>query len=202
MSMSHAATLESRQPRSKMRIRAAAAAAIPVIAAALLIVSLAFPYWHMTLYAPQYPEALRARVYLTHAAGDIREISLLNHYVGLGGLEWLAQTERRFAIPIVLATAGALIGSMFIRRLRLVLRLPALLFPIGVAADLAYWLWRFGHTIDPSAPIRIVPFMPALLGRGTVVQFTTMSYFGIGFVLAVGAAVLAAYDLWAGWNKR
>lgn len=200
MSASHVATLETREAMSAIRGRARTAT--PFMAAALLIASLALPYWHMTLYAPQYPGGLRARVYLTRATGDIQEISNLNHYVGLTGLEWLAPTERRLAIPVVLVTAGALLAPTSIRRLRLMLRLPMLLFPVGVAADLAYWLWRFGHTLDPSAPIRIDPFMPALLGRGTVMQFTTASFFGIGFGLALGAAVLAAYDLRAGARAR
>lgn len=196
MSASSVAALEIRRPKSA--VRGPAGAAIPFLAAALLIVSLAFPYWQMTLYAPQYPEGLRARVYLTRATGDIQEISNLNHYVGLTGLERLALTERRLAVPAVLLTAAVMLSSMYIHRLRLVLRLPVFLFPVGVASDLAYWLWRFGHTIDPSAPIRIDPFMPALLGRGSIMQFTTVAFFGIGFVFSLGAAALAAYDLRAG----
>lgn len=196
MSASSVAALEIRRPKSA--VRGPAGSAIPFLAAALLIVSLAFPYWQMTLYAPQYPGGLRARVYLTHATGDIQEISNLNHYVGLTGLERLALTERRLAVPAVLLTAAIMLSSMYIHRLRLVLRLPVFLFPVGVTSDLAYWLWRFGHTIDPSAPIRIDPFMPALLGRGSLMQFTTVAFFGIGFVFSLGAAVLAAYDLRAG----
>lgn len=175
--------------------------AIPMIAAMLLIGSLFLPYWHMRLYAPQYPGGLRARIYLTHASGDIQEISNLNHYVGLPGLEWLAPTERRLAVPLVFATAAALLVSMYARRLRVLLRLPGILFPIGMIVDLAYWLWRFGHTIDPAAPIRIDPFMPELLGRGGVMQFSTSAFFGLGFFLALCASVLVAYDLWVGRRR-
>lgn len=196
MSVSSVATLQARDERSAA-IHSRWRIAIPYIAAALLVGSLAFPYWQMTLYAPQYPEGLRAWVYLTHAAGDSDEISALNHYVGLGRLDAMAQAERQVSIPLVLMTAVALIVSVSLRRLRLILRLPVFLFPVGFAADLAYWLWRFGHSIDASAPIRIDPFMPALLGRGSVMQFSTGAFFGIGFAMALGAAVLAAYDLWA-----
>lgn len=42
------------------------------LAAIVLGASLALPYWHMTLLAPQYPGGLRVVIYLTKLAGDIQ----------------------------------------------------------------------------------------------------------------------------------
>jgi copper chaperone NosL len=171
------------------------AAGLPVLAAALLLLSLLFPYWRMTLFAPQYPGGLTAYVYLTHAAGDADEISNLNHYIGMTRLEDAAPLERMFAVPMVGIAAAALAVSALLPRWRLALRIPAIAFPVGMVADLGYWLWRFGHTLDPAAPIDVDPFMPALVGRGEVMQFSTSAMFGLGFFLALAAAALAIYDL-------
>jgi len=173
--------------------------ALPLAAAALLLLSLLVPYWQVILFAPQYPGGLRAYVYLTHVGGDAQEISTLNHYIGMPGLEAAAPLERRLAIPLFVLAATALLLSAYARPLRarwlrLLLRLPAGLLPVGVVADLTYWLWWIGHTIDPAAPIRIEPFMPVILGRGRIMQFGTIAWFSAGFFLAVAAAVLALYD--------
>jgi hypothetical protein len=172
---------------------------VPLAAAALLLLSLAFPYWQVTLFAPQYPGGLRAYVYLTHVGGDAQEISSLNHYIGMAGLDRAAPLERRLAIPLILLSVAALLVSAYVRPvggrwLRFLFRLPAALLPVGVVADLTYWLWWIGHVIDPTAPIRIEPFMPTIIGRGTVMQFATFATFGVGFFLALAAAGLAIED--------
>ncbi len=172
---------------------------LPLLAAVLLVLSLAFPYWQVTLYAPQYPGGLRARVYLTHVGGDAQEITTLNHYIGMPGLDAAAPLERRLAVPLVLLAAALLLLGAGPRPAgrwpRLLLSLPAVLLPAAVLVDLAYWLWWMGHTIDPAAPIRIEPFMPTIVGRGAVMQFSTSATFGAGFFLALAAAGLSLYDL-------
>lgn len=167
-----------------------------IVAAALLAVSLAVPYWQLTLYAPQYPGGLRALVYLTHVAGDAQEISNLNHYIGMKALDEAAPVERALAIPVVLLF-GALAVVSGTRRgaWRWLLRLPLVLFPLGFFADLSAWLWYYGHSMDPAAPIRLEPFMPVVLGRGVIAQFQTVASFHVGFYLALAASLLALYDL-------
>lgn len=70
-----------------------------------------------------------------------------------------------------------------------------MLFPLGFFADLSAWLWYYGHSMDPTAPIRLEPFMPVVLGRGVIAQFRTVAQFHVGFYLALGASLLALYDL-------
>jgi hypothetical protein len=164
-------------------------------AAVLLGLSLLLPYWRITLFAPQYPGGLRASVYLTKVGGDAAEIGILNHYIGMKPLEQAAPLERRFAVPIVLGGVLAVAASPFLGRLGPLLQAPAVVFPLGVAADLAFWMWRFGHALDPSAPIRVEPFMPAILGKGGVMQFSTHAMFSWGFFLSAITAGLALYNL-------
>lgn len=168
---------------------------LPIVAAVLLVVSLFFPYWQMTLDAPQYAGGLGVSVYLTHVTGDTHEINLLNRYIGMKSLDEAARLERAVAVPTVLLFAAALVLSARVRRFRWILRLPAITFPIAVPLNIAYWLWLFGHSMDPAAPIHLEPFMPAILGSGGIAQFATWAMFGPGFFLALAAAALAVYDL-------
>lgn len=165
------------------------------VAAALLGLSLLLPYWRLTLYAPQYPGGLRADVYLTKVAGEASEIDILNHYIGMKSLTLAAPIERRIAVPLVLGGVAAVGSAPLLGRWGLLLQAPAVVFPLGVMGDLTYWLWRFGHSLDPSAPIRLEPFMPTVIGRGTVMQFATEAMFGAGFLLAAGTAALALYNI-------
>ncbi len=182
--------------RSRKRGRGAGGIRWPLIAAGLLVGSLVLPYWQLVLYAPQYPGGLRALVYLTHVAGDVQEIDLLNHYIGMKPLEEAAPLERAVAVPVVLVFAALAVASgTRTGPWRWLLRLPLVLFPLGFVADLAAWLWFYGHSMDPSAPMRLEPFMPVLLGRGTVAQFTTVAQFHVGFYVALLASLLSLFDL-------
>jgi len=172
------------------------------VAAAMLGLSLLLPYWRITLFAPQYPGGLRAAVYLTKVSGESSEISILNHYIGMKPLEDAAPLERRFAVPIVLAGVLAVAASPLLGpRAGRLLQAPAVLFPAGVIADLAFWMWKFGHSLDPSAPIRIEPFMPAIIGRGAVMQFSTYAMFSGGFFLSAATALIALHNLFH-WSRR
>lgn len=169
---------------------------VPVAAAGLLVASLFMPYWQLVLYAPQYPGGLRAVVYLTHVSGDAQEISNLNHYIGMKALEDAAPLERSLAVPTVLLFAGlAVLSAALPGGWRWVLGLPLVLFPLGFLADLSAWLWYYGHSMDPAAPIRLEPFMPVVVGRGVVAQFKTMATFQWGFYLSVAASLLMLYQL-------
>src|SRR4051794_34514915 len=55
------------------------------------------PWWKFTLYAPQYPHGLRLQIALTGLAGDVHEIDMLNHYIGMQHLTQAAPIERAYA---------------------------------------------------------------------------------------------------------
>ena len=165
---------------------------LPLLAALLIVGSLPFAYWHLELHAPQYPRGLNVRIWVDHVEGDIKEIDGLNHYIGMAPLDEGGELERRislFAIPLV-AAAGALAA---IRRRRFWLfALPAIALPAIFVGDLFFWLYKFGHELDPTAALSssIGEFTPMLLGPGRVAQFRTTSSFGPGFYLALLGAIL------------
>lgn len=131
--------------------------------------------------------------------GDVKEIDGLNHYIGMPKLEEAGTMERSFSIIAISALALLLMAATFIHSpLAGVLALPALLYPAVFLADLFYWLYTYGHSLDPKAPLSsaIKPFTPVLLGTGRIGQFTTTASVDTGFYLAVRGSLVIVIGLY------
>jgi hypothetical protein len=168
-------------------------------AALLLIVSLLLPYWVLKLSAPQFPKGLTVTAYVNRLTGDVGELEGLNHYVGLGSFQDAATFERSIAIAAIIMLAGLLIAAFLIHsRWVLILVLPALLFPFIFLIDLQFWLWDFGHHLDPAAPLAkaVGEFTPPIFGPAEIAQFDTLALPGIGLILAFIASGLIAAGLY------
>lgn len=168
-------------------------------AALLLMASLLLPYWVLKLSAPQFPEGLTVRAYVNRLEGDVGELEGLNHYVGLGSFQDAATFERSIAIAAIIVLAGLLVAALVIHsRWVLVLVAPALLFPIIFLIDLQFWLWDFGHHLDPAAPLAkaVGEFTPPIFGPAEIAQFDTLALPGPGLILATIASVLVAVGLY------
>lgn len=158
----------------------------------LLGVSAALPYWQIKIKAPQYPKGLFLTLHINRMEGDVREIDLLNHYIGMKPLEKGAEMERRLAVPGLVLLGACLILAVFLpKRWAWWALLPVSLFPWLFAGDLFYWLYDYGHHLYPKAPLKIPAFMPPLLGDGKIAQFQAHADFGPGFYLSVLAGALA-----------
>ena len=62
-----------------------------LVATALLLATYLLPLWNLTMFAPQYPDGLQLDIYTYRLEGgnrgqDIKEINLLNHYIGMKDL--------------------------------------------------------------------------------------------------------------------
>ena len=168
-------------------------------AAMLLMVSLLLPYWVLQLSAPQFPDGLTITAYVNRLEGDVNELEGLNHYVGLGSFQDAATLERQIAVVAILVLAGLLLAALLVHsRWVVLLVLPTLLFPFIFLIDLQYWLWDFGHHLDPAAPLAaaVGEFTPPILGPASIAQFDTLALPGIGLILAFIATGLTAAGLW------
>lgn len=160
--------------------------------AILFFSSFFFPFWKFTLHAPQYPDGLSIKLYLNRVVGDVTEIDILNHYIGMKKLIEAAKFERRIALWGLLLASFGLFGFIFSGRKSMSLfPLIPLFFLFVFIGDLFFWLYKYGHELDPNAPIRIQPFTPVLFGKGKVGQFETVASFGIGFYIVIISLVLA-----------
>lgn len=191
-----------RVPRDELRRRTTRYLLPTVLllaAGALLAVSYLQPYWRMTLHAPQYPKGLHVQAYLNRLEGDVREIDGLNHYIGMRPLNDAARLERETSAMLITVVAGLLVAAILIHsRWAALAALPGLLFPIGFLADLQYWLASFGTNLDPTAALSssIKPFVPPVLGVGTIGQFRTEAVPGPGLWLATAAALVILVALY------
>ncbi|MBL8874638.1 MAG: cytochrome C [Phycisphaerae bacterium] len=164
-----------------------------MLARALLLISIFFPYWHMELEAPQYPDGLFLTAYVNHLTGDVREIDGLNHYIGMRPLGEAAAFERAASVWMIIAMFFLVEGAAVIHsKWAVLLALPAITFPIGFIVDLHFWMRTFGLNLNPSAPLSssVKPFIPTVIGEGGIGQFKTYAEFGAGYWLAVGSALL------------
>lgn len=173
-------------------VRGERGAGLFAAAVGLLVLSVLLPYWTLHLSAPQYPQGLDVKVYLTHVGGDVAEVDELNHYIGMAPLAEAAPVERRLSlVGVGIAVLLLLLVRYTGRRVAWVLVIPVVLLPAIFAVDLFTWLVRYGHSLSPAAPIHLDPFTPPLLGSGIVGQFQVRAAFGPGWYLAVLAAALA-----------
>jgi hypothetical protein len=166
--------------------------------ALVLMVSILLPYWRLELMAPQFPDGLVVEAFVNRLQGDVVELEGLNHYVGLGSFDDAAVFERSIAVAGIVGLAGLLVAGLIIHsRWVLLFTLPALLFPLIFVVDLQWWLWRFGHNLDPLAPFAaaVGEFTPPIFGPAEIAQFDTMALPGPGLILAIGASGLIAYGL-------
>ncbi len=168
-------------------------------AALLLMVSLLLPYWILRLQAPQFPDGLVVRAYVNRLEGDVQILEGLNHYVGMPSFEHGAVLERSVSIIAIVVLAGLLLAAFFIHsRWVVLLALPAVLFPLAFLADLQFWLWRYGHSLDPRAPLAnaVGEFTPPIFGPAKIAQFHTLALPGPGLILATIASVLVGFGLY------
>ncbi|MBI4425464.1 MAG: hypothetical protein HY554_17165, partial [Elusimicrobia bacterium] len=173
-------------------------AALGLVAGVLLAASAFLPYWQARLFAPQYREGLTATMYLHKVGGDLQEIDLLNHYVGMASLGSLAVWERRLALPglallVLLCLVAFRQGCPAPSWLKVA---PVAAFPFIFVADMKFWMiWATTH-LDKTAPLKLKPFAIPVLGVGKVAQFRSELGPMPGFGLAVLAALLLLAGLW------
>lgn len=173
-----------------------------VIAAALLGGALLLPLWKLELVAPQYPTGLVMHAYGYKFADDpgtyyddMREINGLNHYIGMKPIEEV--TEMKLFIPGVAALIIATVLAGFIgwkgRLARGLIIAGYWFMPLFFVADLQYWLYHFGHTMDPEAALNMGDFTPKVWGTTKVWNFHSETRFEMGFYFMILAALVMTF---------
>ncbi|HEY3381586.1 MAG TPA: hypothetical protein VGK32_07450 [Vicinamibacterales bacterium] len=185
-----------------------------VLAAVLLVAVYIFPLWNLTMFAPQYPDGLRMDIYSYKLDGgnrgqDVKEINVLNHYIGMKDLVTDDFTEFKW-LPFVV---GAL-GLLFLRAAvhgtmsQLVDVIVLYLYFAGFAIwSFAFKMYSYGHSLAPTAAVKVPAFMPPMFGYKQLANFEVYSYpaaasYALGLV--VPALLLALFLAWrsAGRARR
>ena len=184
---------------------------ILMIAGSLLLLGLfAFPLWNITLEAPQYPIPLGMDIHINKFADtnefDIKNINLMNHYVGM---QYIPETIPEFEIfPIVIGIMillGVLIG--FIGKYKWFLAWFVLMSFLGIAGMYDFYLWEYdyGHNLDPKAIMNfknpdgsVMGFQPPLFGTKLILNFTAHSYPRTGAYFMFGGMLLTFIAFFVG----
>ena len=180
----------------------------PLLALLALALALSFagPLWHIRMVAPQYPRGLDLYIHSYKVDGgnegrDVKEINTLNHYIGMrpierAGLKDLDWIPFAFGLLVLLTLRVAAIGDV---RSLIDLGVITAYVSLFALARFLLQLWSFGHDLDPEAPFRVDPFMPAFFGRKQIANFATEAWPGMGSVLvgvyAVGVLGVLGFHL-------
>ena len=163
--------------------------AASVAAAGLVALSAVLPLWSLTMRAPQYPKGLKLEAFGTGMVGDLRELNILNHYIGMPPIEAPALETAVYPYGIAALVVLCLLAPAhrWMRRLAIVATAAT---PLLILIDLQWRLYTFGHTLDPHAPIRLKPFTPLVIGTSSMGNFVSTGMISTGLVCLVAAAVL------------
>lgn len=175
-----------------------------LIAAGLFIFSLFFPWWRMDFFAPQYPEGLDIIVYPDEVTGDIDIINNLNHYIGMKEFNTESFPELKFLKYIVYVFVVLTLIVAFTRN-KLYLYILTALLAIGGAVgliDMHFWLKEYGTNLDPNAAMYLDPFVPPIIGKNQIANFTTYSKFGLGGYILGVIFIIFVVCLWIERSKK
>ena len=178
-----------------------------LVAALLLVPTYLLPLWKLTMFAPQYPQGLYLDIHSYKLEGgnkgqDVKEINILNHYIGMKDLTTEDFTEFKW-MPFVIGMLALLFLRAIVHgRLGDLLDVAVLYVYFGLFSlwSFAYKLYSYGHNLAPTASVKVPPFMPPVFGHKKLANFEVYSFpAAASYALAAaGAAVLLA--LFLGWR--
>jgi nitrous oxidase accessory protein len=172
-------------------------ASLTITGVAILALAAAWflPWWFMNSRAPQYGQrVLVVAVGPRAVSGDLREMDMLGHYVGIRSMESFAKIERTLAPLGMVVVLGGLALAPWLRQrwLRFLAVLPALAFPLIFIVDLQLWMNKAVNDRSPEAALTLtVQRIDARLFTDYAVgQFQVSPQLGAGMYLACVAALL------------
>jgi copper chaperone NosL len=203
-------TLLQREPRFLDERTGVATRLMLLAAAALLVTTYFLPLWNLTMFAPQYPEGLRLDIYSHALMGgnngqDVKEINVLNHYIGMQDLVDESFTEFKW-MPFVIGALGLLILRAAVHGTVVALVDVTMLFVYFSGFSLwsfGYKLYRYGHDLAPTAAVQVPPFMPPMFGYQQIANFEVYSYpRAASYAMAAVVMLLVTALIWTWWDRE
>jgi copper chaperone NosL len=161
---------------------------IMIVGALMILALFIFPLWRITLEAPQYPDPIGMDIWINKitdkAPNDIKNINLMNHYVGMKKIpEHMPEFDIFPYVIGIMAFLGAIVGFLGKRRLYLLwFVVMAILGTIGMY-DFYLWEYDYGHNLKEEAAIKFVDadgkpmaYQPPLIGNETILNFIARSW--------------------------
>ena len=185
-----------------------ASRALLAAAALLLVPAYVAPLWNLTMFAPQYQDGLRLDIYSYKLEGgnggqDVKEINVLNHYIGMRDLAVADFTEFKWMPFVIGALALLFLRAAVHGKVGHLVDVVVLYLYFGAFSlwSFAYKLWSYGHDLDPKAAVTVAPFMPPLFGFKQLANFEVYSYPGPASYALVGAALALFASAAFAWRE-
>ncbi|MCK5457666.1 MAG: hypothetical protein KAI45_11115 [Melioribacteraceae bacterium] len=173
-----------------------------ILGSLLLLGLFVFPLWNISLEAPQYPEPLGMDIWINkiadHNPHDVKNINLMNHYVGMKDIpEHMAEFDIFPPVIITMVVLGLLIGLFANYKFYLVWFVLMSILGMAGMYDFYMWEYEYGHDLNPKAAIKFVDddgnpldYQPPLFGSKTILNFKANSYPMIGaYLLFLGMSL-------------
>jgi len=173
-----------------------------------------FPLWNITLEAPQYPIPLGMEIHINKFADthphDIKNINLMNHYVGM---KYIPETIPEFSIfpkvIIGMIILGLIIGLKANYKWFLVWLIIMSVMGIAGIYDFYLWEYDYGHNLDPKAIMTftnpdgsVMGFQPPLFGTKDILNFTAHSYPRLGAYFLFVGMLLTFFAFFVGKKEK
>ena len=181
---------------------------LTALAALLLLLLFFLPLWRISLIAPQYPDGLSMYLYINDIKdgepGDIDNINIMNHYVGMSSIH--AEDFLEFTYFPIVVVSMCILGLLaaWSGKRNLVLFWVILLAVAGTLGIYDFYLWEYdyGHTLEESAAIKIPgqAYQPPLIGREQILNFIAYSYPQSGGWM-MGVSILLGAFAWLTGKK-
>jgi copper chaperone NosL len=159
-----------------------------------LIATYFLPIWRIDLWAPQYPEGLSMKIWLSKLSGDVDIINGLNHYIGMAHIKEEMFPEFKilnYCIAFIIA-AGLL--TAFAKSKKGLIAFLSLLVVSGAIALYDFWQWgyEYGHNLSDDAAIKVpgMAYQPPLIGYKELLNFGAYSIPDTGGWIVVGLGII------------
>lgn len=188
------------KPNTKKNITALI---LTIVSVGLITAASFLPLWQVNLVANNYPQGLKLISYGTSMEGDLYELNIINHYVGM---QHILPDEIKIMGLFYYAIGGCvllmILGYLY-PQYKSKLAWLMLCFPIGVLLVIQYYLYTFGNNLDPAAPIRMKPFTPLVIGVSSIMNFKAEGMVRSGFILIVVSILLSGFgETWFNMIKK
>jgi copper chaperone NosL len=175
-----------------------------ITASLLLLLLFVLPLWKITLMAPQYPEGLKMYLNINgisdSGTGDIANINIMNHYVGMKRIDQSDFMEFTYMPYIIVALISSGLIIAFTKKRSLIIAWLVIIVLLGIFGlyDFYRWEYEYGHNLDPRAAIKVpgAAYQPPLLGKKQILNFVAGSFPHSGTYIILVSMSMAAYA-WA-----
>lgn len=166
-----------------------------IIATLLLGFTFVFPLWEISLFAPQYPEGLFMQIWLDKISGNVEQINILNHYIGMKAIHADSIPELTYLPKLVMGLMVFGLLSAFSKNRKISIGYAMLFLAVALffLYDFYKWEYDYGHDLNPDAAIKVpgMHYQPPLIGVKTLLNISAYSLPGVG-----GYALTISLVLW------